>query len=45
MSSNIKVGLVEYIQSGAPPEAVALAAYKHEFRNSELRVRGKTFLV
>ena len=39
MSSIIKAALVEFIQSGAPPEVVALAAFKHEYRNSELKVR------
>ena len=38
MSSDIKAALLGFIHSGAPPEAVALAAFKHEFRNSELTV-------
>jgi len=37
MSSYIKAALVDFIQSGGPPEAVALAAFKHEFRISELK--------
>jgi len=36
-SSYIKAAMIAFIQSGAPPEAVALAAFKHEYRNSKLK--------
>jgi len=37
MSSYIKAALVMFIRSGAPPEAVALAAFRHDFKNSKLK--------
>ena len=38
MSRKIKAALIKFIQSGAPPEAVAIAAFKHVFNNSKLTV-------
>ena len=38
MSSYIKAALANFIQSGAPPEEVALTAFKLEFKNSEFKV-------
>ncbi len=38
MSKKIKAALLMFIRSGAPPEAVALAAFRHDFKNSELKV-------
>jgi len=37
MSNGIKAALVGILQSGPPQEGVALAAFKHEFRNSKLQ--------
>ena len=38
MSIYIKKALVTFIRSGAPPESVALASFRHDFSNSELKV-------
>ena len=38
MSSEVKAALVEFIQSGASPNEVALASFKHVFKDSKLTV-------
>ena len=38
MSSEVKAALIEFIQSGASPNEVALASFKHVFKDSKLTV-------
>lgn len=43
MSRKIKTAMVDFIQSGAPPEAVALMSFRHDYNNSKLEVRYRGF--
>ena len=44
MSSRIKAEMISFIQSGAPPEAVALMSFRHDYSNSKLEVWNLGFL-
>ena len=45
MSSIIKTKMIQFIQSGAQPEAVALMSFRHDYSNSKLEVWNRGFWI